>query len=121
MTKESQSSAPGCPARFDDYEIHGIRKIDENDRHLSYHEQVPDDEAEFWSLFGHIPDGGVDCIGDFATREHAEEIFARITGRRYTDGEKGMNPFYRGRIECVPTKEQTYLGSRCGVITMGKA
>ncbi|MBX6316166.1 MAG: hypothetical protein IRY99_25135 [Isosphaeraceae bacterium] len=48
-------------------------------------ETVPDDEAEFWSLFGHIPGQGIDCIGDFKTREHAEEVFARITGRSYTE------------------------------------
>ena len=46
-------------------------------------EQVGDDEAEFWTLFGHIPGQGLDCIGDSAMREHAEEIYARITGRRY--------------------------------------
>ena len=49
----------------------------------THDEQVEDAEADFWSLFGHIPGQGLDCIGDFATREHAEEIFARITGRRY--------------------------------------
>ena len=48
-----------------------------------YCEQVPDDEARFWSLYGHIPGQGVDCIGDFKTREHAEEVYARITGKRY--------------------------------------
>ena len=48
-------------------------------------ERVEDAEAEYWSLFGHIPGRGADCIGDFATREHAEEVFARITGTRYAD------------------------------------
>jgi len=46
-------------------------------------EQVSDHDAEFWSLFGHIPGQGLDYVGDFATREHAEEVFARVTGRRY--------------------------------------
>ena len=49
----------------------------------TFGEQVPDNEAQFWSLFGHIPGQGLDCIGDFRTREHAEEVYARITGRRY--------------------------------------
>lgn len=51
----------------------------------SYYEQVDDSEAEFWSLFGHITGQGLDCIGDFTSRELAEEIFARITGRRYEE------------------------------------
>jgi len=74
----------GLPARFDAYEIHGVREYD--DGNGKYCEQVPDDQAEFWSLYGHIPDQGLDCIGDFKTREHAEEVFARIAGRRYESG-----------------------------------
>ena len=71
------------PARFDGYEIHGVKEFGEpGDR---FCEQVGDDEAEFWSLYGHIPGQGVDCIGDFTTREHADEVFARITGRSYSD------------------------------------
>ena len=75
-------SAPGLPTRFDDYEVHGVKRFD-----ADHDEQVEDAEADFWSLFGHIPGQGLDCIGDFATREHAEEIFARITGRRYAESD----------------------------------
>jgi hypothetical protein len=57
---------PGRPARFDDYEVHGIRGFD--DGNGRYCEQVPDDQAEFWSLYGHIPSQGLECIGDFSTR-----------------------------------------------------
>jgi hypothetical protein len=67
--------------RFDAYEVHGVREFD--DGAGKYCEQVPDDEAEFWSLYGHIPGQGLECIGDFKTRELAEEVNARITGRRY--------------------------------------
>jgi hypothetical protein len=70
------------PTRFDAYEIHGVREYHGAPfGQGKYSEQVPDDEAQFWSLFGHIPGQGLDCIGDFKTREHAEEIYARITGR----------------------------------------
>ena len=70
--------------RFDDYEIHGVREYHGAPfGQGKYCEQVPDEEAQFWSLFGHIPGQGLDCIGDFKTREHAEEVYARITGRRY--------------------------------------
>jgi hypothetical protein len=44
----SDATAPGLPARFDKYEIHGVREFD--DGAGKYCEQVPDDEAAFWSL-----------------------------------------------------------------------
>jgi hypothetical protein len=74
---------PGSPVRFDRYEIHGVKAYGEGSG--KYCEQVDESKADYWSLFGHIPGQGADCIGDFATREHAEEVFARITGRRYDD------------------------------------
>jgi len=85
------ASDPDLPARFDAYEVHGVREFNDGDE--PYCEQVPDDEAESWSLYGHIPGQGIDCIGDFKTREHAEEVFARITGRRY--GSDNCNPTVR--------------------------
>ena len=51
-----------------------------------YCEQVPDDKAKFWSLYGHIPGAGLECIGDFKTRALAEEVYERITGERYVPG-----------------------------------
>jgi hypothetical protein len=82
----------GRPTPFDAYEIHGMKRLpgqgqeeEPVGRVINDCEQVPDDEAEFWSLFGHIPSQGLDCIGDFATREHAEEVFARITGGPYAE------------------------------------
>ena len=78
------SAVPGLPTPFDAYEIHGIRAYGRG-RQRSY-EQVPDSEAQSWSLFGHIPRQGLECISDFATREHAEEVYARITGCPYAAG-----------------------------------
>lgn len=66
---------------FRDYEISGVREYGYGaDR---FCERVPDDEAVFWSLFGHIPGEGADCIGDFSTRALAEECYFRITSRPY--------------------------------------
>jgi hypothetical protein len=61
------------PVLFDGYEIHGVVEFS----------RVPDDEAESWGLFGHVPGQGLICIGDFSTRKRAEEVYARITGQRY--------------------------------------
>lgn len=68
------------PAPYDAYEIHGVAFVN-TERTIC--EPVEDADAELWALSGHIPGRGVEAIGDFRTREHAEEVFARITGRRY--------------------------------------
>jgi len=81
MTRSTNRSRYSQPAPFDDYEIHSVKEF--HDAGIRWCEQVSDREAEFWSLFGHIPGQGLDCIGDFKTRRHAEEIYARITGRNY--------------------------------------
>lgn len=59
---------------FDAYEIHGCRDFGGSV------EQVPDAQAQFWSLYGHIPGEGLECIGDFISRSHAEEVLQRIAG-----------------------------------------
>src|SRR5262249_20113981 len=88
------------PVQFDAYEIHGMKRLSEcygmeedpTGFVINDWEQVGDADAEFWSLFGHIPGQGLDCIGDSATREHAEEIYARIAGRRYEESNRLRPP-----------------------------
>jgi hypothetical protein len=72
---------PRLPTPYDAYEISGVREY--GSRPDGFCEQVDDADAQFWSLYGHIPGEGLECIGDFKTRQHAEEVYARITGRRY--------------------------------------
>lgn len=69
---------PNCTdsdAPFDDYEVSGCRE-DEN----GSVEQCDDEEAQFFSLYGHTIGIGVTCIGDYATRKDAEHFEARIRG-----------------------------------------
>jgi hypothetical protein len=79
----SLNPPPSTVTPFDRYEIHGVRRYGRGKS--SYCEQVPDAKAKFWSVYGHIPGQGVDCIGDFKTREHAEEVVARITRTKFVD------------------------------------
>lgn len=66
---------------FDAYEISPCRRFEEPGKPaLFYFEVCEPHEAQFWTLYGHIPGEGVMAIGDFATREGAEEVFYRITG-----------------------------------------
>jgi hypothetical protein len=91
LPAEWENTDPDLPSRFDDYEIHGMKPLpaihgqeeEPVGRTIDNCEQVPDEEATFWTLFGRIPGQGLDCVGDFKTREHAEEVYARITGRCY--------------------------------------
>jgi hypothetical protein len=71
----------GLPAPYDAYEIEGVASF--VNEHGTYYEPTEDADAEMWTLYGHVPGRGVEAIGDFRTREHAEEVYARITGRRY--------------------------------------
>lgn len=77
------------PVRFDDYEIQPCRRyIDMDEPQVSFVEPCEPSEADFWTLYGHIPGEGVQAIGDFDTRQHAEEVFARITGCPYTEASR---------------------------------
>lgn len=72
------------PTPFDSYEIQPCRLVQDTDEpHSSFVETCEPFEADFWTLYGHIPGEGVMAVGDFDAREHAEEVYARITGRSY--------------------------------------
>ena len=66
---------------YDNYEISPCTRTEEPDKpgHF-YFEVCEPHEADVWTLYGHMDGEGVEAIGDFATREHAEEVFRRITG-----------------------------------------
>lgn len=68
---------------FDNYEISPCRRFDDaglpDPNGLTFEVCEPH-EADVWTLYGHLPEGGVEAIGDFATREDAEATFQRITG-----------------------------------------
>ena len=78
-------SVEGSPTRFDAYEIQPCLR---NRKEIEPDEEVivpcDPDEAGLWRLYGNIPGEGLKTVGDFSTGEQAEEVFARITGQRYT-------------------------------------
>lgn len=43
----------------------------------------PTPAAGGWTLYGHVPGEGAEVVGHFPTREQAEEVCGRITGRPY--------------------------------------
>lgn len=74
---------------FDNYEISPCRRYEEPDSPGKFcFEVCGPEEADVWTLYGHINGEGVQAIGDFATREYAEEAFFRITGLEFTGSYK---------------------------------
>ena len=68
---------------FDNYEISPCHRLDDAglpDPDGQIFEVCEPDEADVWTLYGHIPSEGAQAIGDFTTREDAEEVFERIVG-----------------------------------------
>lgn len=43
---------------------------------------IPKAEVQqvLWSIYGHTPGEGVQCIGDFTSRDHALEVIRRLLG-----------------------------------------
>ena len=66
---------------YDNYEISPCTQTEESDSPGRYYFEVCEpDEADVWTLYGHIEGEGVEAIGDFPTREAAEQVYFRITG-----------------------------------------
>ena len=71
---------------YDNYEISPCHRLDEDglpDPSGGFVEVCREDEAEFWTLYGHIEGQGVEAIGDFRSREAAERVCYRITGEPF--------------------------------------
>ena len=66
---------------FDNYEISPCRRYEEPASPGKFYFEVCEPkEADVWTLYGHFNGEGVQAIGDFTSREHAEETFSRIAG-----------------------------------------
>lgn len=69
---------------FDNYEISPCTRTEEPGSPGKFYFEVCEPEvADVWTLYGHIMGEGVQAIGDFATREHAEEVYSLITGQPF--------------------------------------
>lgn len=75
--------------RFDNYEIHPVVALDKDNRPtkdeakiVGYDQCAEDDPDLFmWSVYGHLPEGGIECIADCASKEDAELIYAGLMER----------------------------------------
>ena len=69
---------------FDNYEINPCRRFEEpNKPGFYFYEVCKPQEADCWTLYGHIPGQGVEAIADCETIEQAEELYQRISGESF--------------------------------------
>ncbi len=86
MTTTDTDATPLRPTAYDNYEISPCTRTEEPDAPGTFYFEVCEPhEADVWTLYGHIPGEGVRAIGDFATRDRAEEVFHRIAGFAFAD------------------------------------
>ena len=60
---------PEVLGEFDELEVHPCQQDDEGNVSVCEPE-----EADFWTVYYHLVDGGVDCVADFYTKEEAESF-----------------------------------------------
>ncbi len=62
--------------RFDGYEISPVVYLEDGAV------EVVTDGSRFdhYSLYGHLPSGGVQCIGDFKSNTEAKKVYSLIVG-----------------------------------------
>ena len=69
---------------FDAIELAPVAQIDAEGACEPFEclEDMPDKlrASASWSIYGHTPGEGVQCIGDFQTREQALEVLRRLMG-----------------------------------------
>jgi hypothetical protein len=71
-------------SRFEDYEIEPrMKHWEDGDPQRPDHVLVDEPDADMWRLYGHTRGRDSICIGEYATRGLAEQVYAAITGRRY--------------------------------------
>jgi hypothetical protein len=103
---------------YDNYEISGCRYVggDEQDGRQAV-EPCDDAESQFWTLYGHIDGQGVEAIGDFPSRQVAEEVYYRITGQPFSglyEADARLRPLHAAPVTPQPAMQEYHLdGKRC--------
>jgi hypothetical protein len=88
----SAPTADALPSPFDDYEIEPrIKHWEDGDPEKPDHIHCDEHEADMWRLYGTVRGRDSVCIGEYARRALAEEVYAGITGRHYAE-QTGADP-----------------------------
>lgn len=79
---DSESFIAARAETFDALEIHGVRDLNEpNDPQGTFCE-VDEDNPGFFSVYAHLIEGGIECLGDFPDHDHALR-YANEIGQKF--------------------------------------
>jgi hypothetical protein len=70
--------------RFDNYEIWPCILVNPTDPTIFDRCEADDPNIAFWSVFGHLTEGGLECISDHETYEEAIEHMETLPPMRLT-------------------------------------
>lgn len=63
-----------APSTFDGIEVSGVAYIDDAKRHV----EVDNENPDFFSVYLHLVEGGVECIADFRDVASAKQVASNI-------------------------------------------
>lgn len=66
---------------YDAIEIHGARDVGDPGRPDSTSCEVDDEDPQFFSVYVHLKEGGVECVGDHETRELAKDYASELSAK----------------------------------------
>ena len=69
---------------YDALEVHTVIEISGFAESLSSGEEIPEADALYWSLYGHTPNEGLECIGDFISFGAACEVANKLGGKLFS-------------------------------------
>lgn len=77
------------PQRFDNYQVHPVVALDKDNQptkdeaNIVGYDQCAEDDPDLfmWSVYGHLPEGGIECIADCTSKEDAELIYGGLMER----------------------------------------
>jgi hypothetical protein len=69
---------------YDALEVHTVQIfLDDYADQLSAGEEISEGSSIIWSLYGHTPNEGLECIGDFNSFEAACEVAEKLGGKLF--------------------------------------
>lgn len=70
-----------CAEYYDAIEVHGVRDLNEPDDPQGTCCEVDDEHPQFFSVYVHLKEGGVECVGDFGSVSLARSYAVEMAGK----------------------------------------
>lgn len=80
--------------QYNGLEISPVREFKNAASGESHCERCEAEQAHFWSIYGHLIEGGARCFDDFATEEEAREFAGKLLKAYPHLREFGLNECY---------------------------